>query len=105
MKIRKSESGKLNTAVAVHSLTILALGSYFSFPPSTFSFEHRSRPRLDPTAQHLSNAPRLGDTTVGSPRLFRIEDLADRTDTVLIHVRDKSTQKLVCAGAIFGINF
>src|SRR5688572_20774712 len=104
MKIRKSESGKLNYC---------RRGTFaddfgprkFSFPPSTFSFEHRSRPRLDPTAQHLSNAPRLGDTTVGSPRLFRIEDLADRTDTVLIHVRDESTQKLVCAGAIFGINF
>ena len=39
------------------------------------------------------------------PRLFRVEDLAYGTDTVLIHMWDESAEKLVCADAIFGINF
>ena len=51
-------------------------------------------PRFHPAAQHLRNAPGLGNTPAGRIWRFCIENLADRADAALTQVRNEALQSL-----------
>src|SRR5881396_2189427 len=59
---------------------------------------------LEPDPKHLSHAPRLCDTAAGRIWLIRIEDLADRSDTPIVEVRNESFDRMTRARLVVRIH-
>src|SRR3954468_22966300 len=64
-----------------------------------------ARPRrLHPAAEHLGDAPGLGDAAAGGVRLLGVEDLADRAEAGLVQVGDEPLEEPPGAGAVVGVD-
>src|SRR5213593_4293170 len=60
--------------------------------------------RLGPTPQHFRDAPGLRDTAPRRKGRFRIKNLADRADTRLAQVLEKSCQQRARAAPVLGMD-
>src|SRR3954470_2241707 len=64
-----------------------------------------ARPRrLHPAAQHLGDAPGLGDAAAGGVRLLGVEDFADAAQAGFAEMRDETVQEMPGLRRISGVD-
>src|ERR1700694_54242 len=57
-----------------------------------------------PAPEHFRHTPGLRDTPPRRERLLSIEDLADRPESCLIQLRDKTREKLARSSPVLGVH-
>ena len=65
---------------------------------------HALRGGFHPAPEHFRHTPGLRDTPTRRERLLSIEDLADRPESCLIQLRDKTLEKVARSSPVLGVH-